>query len=234
MGRKKFLDLLKKFDDNYILGGDKNPSKGYFENEAKENNQTLKQCFKSKGTRQWYSQIDRTRLHNLVMSKDELFKDFYYLSEKELEPLFYNMHVTDLFLKYYKEYRLDRLRTYDARQRMIQKYKDVIEDLKVTTSIKSEEIERLENRVITLKNQPTITERRIFENLLFWVSYVLTDKSKPVFHVTEKRANITNEIVKHYYKKTSNFSKGTKLGDFIDYHYTIELAEPTVLMHSKA
>jgi len=234
MTRKEFLELLKEFDDNYISGGDKNSLKEYFENEAKENNQTLKECLKNKDSLNMYSQIDRTRLHNLVMDNDKLFKDFYHLDKDTLEVLFYNLHITDLFLKYYQEYRFDRLRTYASRQLMIKKYKGVIEDLKITTSITSKEIERLENRIKGLKIQPTITEQRIFQNLLYWVAYVLADKNTKDFKVTNKIANITNQIIELYYQKDSNFSKQIKLGSFTDYHYTIESALPIILMHSWA
>ena len=233
MSRKKFLNLLQEFDDNYIVNRDKD-IKEYFENEAKENNQTLKQCLKNKSVLCWYSQIDRPRLHNLIMSNDKLFKDFYYLDKDTLDTLFYTLHITDLFLKYFQEYRFDRLRTYASRQSMIEKYKEVIEDLKIATSVNDKEIELLENRVISLKRQPTITERRIFENLLYRIAYVLADKNKKDFKVTKKIANITNQIIKFYYKKDYNFSKQTKLGNFSDYHYTIETAQAIVLIHSRA
>ena len=250
MDRDRFLRLLKKFDDNYTVFSDDEEIFRIVKAEVQKENMTIKEYFskKEKPTLCYFSQIDYTRIENLtqynvedyIFSKTPIaecpnpFTSFYHLEEEKLVTLFRTLHITNLFLAYFEDIQFDRLRTYKERQSLIKKYDSVIEDLEITTTLEDNAMNILKNRRESLKDAPTITEKRIFENLLFGVFVVLADRDKKTFSLTDRIANITNLIIEHYYSKRYNFSKNTNIGNFIDYHYTIETAKPMILFHSPA
>lgn len=236
MGRDRFLKLLKDFDDNYFI---EESRKKYYKDKAEENNQTLKQFFSSDSTSplQWYSQIDYKKIENATRNNPtNPFQPFYNLDEWKLDLFFDILHKTNLFLEYFEKYEFDRLREYKKRERLIKKYNAVIEDQEAIKA-DDKQIQSLKDRAKSLKISPTITKRRIFENLLYYMCIILDDRKEKTFTLTEQIANITNKIIENYFDDTDSrtkFSKKTDINNFQRYVYEIETLKPIPLLHSKA
>lgn len=232
MGRDNFLRRLKEFDDNYCLGCESSEDeKNYFMNEASREGKTLKEYLSEKKVLQWYSQINYKKIEQITINSDNPFTHFYKLDDLFFEIFAYNLHKTSLFLKYYEDRHFDRLRTYKARQSLQKKYKKIIEDL-ILIETDEKIIEVLKNRMNGLSIQPTITERRIFENLLYAIMVCLGDSRDEKINLTKKIADIANKIIKDYYNKDYIFSKNTSVHTFTEYHYTVETAHAIILSHS--
>lgn len=234
MGRDRFLKLLKDFDDSYFI---EESQKKYWGDKAKENNQTIKQYLSEDHTTPlgWYSQIDYKEIERGTRNNPtNSFEPFYILDERKLDMFFNALHKTNLFLKYFEKYEFDRLRAYKGRESLIKKYHIIIEDLE---AIKADEdlIKLLKDRTKSLKITPTITKRRIFENLLFYMYIILDERKEKTFTLTDRIANITNKIIESYFNDTdTKFSKKTDINNFIEYTYEIEIAKQITLLHSKA
>ncbi len=241
MGRERFLKLLKEFDDNYILGEIALES---FEKEAKENNQTLKQFMSGSDNMpiQWYSQINYNRIKQITQEHDEsenkgnAFTPFYCLGDEKLDSFFHTLHKTKLFLTYFEEYNLNNHRDYKSRESLIKKYNTIIEDLK---GIKEDDktISSLETRMKSLKSQPILTKRRIYENLLLFIYVVLTKNKERPFRLTDKIANITNKIIVEYFGENENdnrlqFSRKTDINRLVEHTYKFETMKPISIWHS--
>ena len=231
MGREKFLKHLKEFDDTYVSDGMMKVIEYSI-----QPNQTPKEFLSSqpKPTLQYYSQIDYEAIRSItnLPNEDNPFSEFYNLDELGLRLFFKALHNTNLFLKYYEKFELDRLRSYSSRQALKEKYKAVLEDIK-TIGADELTIKTLENRIKGLETPLTITERKIFENLLFWVTFALKGKLKHPKQPTNKIAKLTNQIIDLYYGKTYKFSRKMNLKNFKTYHYTMETAGTIPLTHSK-
>jgi len=235
MSKQNFLDKLKKWDNNYTLVTGE--MRTYFENEAKKKGyQTLKELFVSKcSTLQHYSQLDVKKIESIILQDLDTpniknpFKHFYKMNDEDLSFLFYSLHKTNLMLKYFELNQFDRLRTYNEREALKEKYKAILEDAKII-QMDDKVIEALNQRIQGLNITPTITIHRIFEDLLHSIVFLHDDNR---LHPTQKLAEIVNNIIKLYYDNNTRFSKNINMSQFIRYEYTIEIMEPIILYHTK-
>lgn len=188
MDRRKFLKFLQEFDNNYTTY--QGSLRDTVIEEAKEKNITVKETFKDSKNLSLFSQINYSKIHNLT-NTNNLFSPFYNIEYSKLEVFFKALHTTE-YLLINKE-RLTNLRTYRERQSLIKKYQAVIADME---SINSNNLEWLRNRQNELTKETTLTERKIFENLLFIVFKTLRGSQE---QLTVKIVNTVNEIITHYF-----------------------------------
>jgi len=233
MGRDRFLAELKIFDDYYTSFLEHKEELETFDKVAKENNQTIKEYFsqKAKPTLYFFSQIDFQKIKQITLSSNNPFKYFYDWGDDELYSLFKLLHTTNLFLKYYEAGKLDQLRKYEQRKSMRNKYKAVIEDLEAIFGDNHDWIEYLKNRHEALGEPPTITERRIFENLLLGVCTIGTATDNYRDHPTPKEAEVVNALISEYFGKDIKFSTKQSFNSFKAYYYQVESREGIRLIH---
>ena len=244
MGRSRFLKLLKNFDDNYIGGGkyiEQMVAECKKANQiAKRENQTSKEILLCINLKYSHSQLDTMKIKLLTSKIDEEekknnpFKKFYDLENDRITVLFYVLHITDLFLKYFEDYNLTQLRKYKDRQSLLKKYNAVIEDVELNKifnpNYEKRAIEKLKERVESLNGSIIITERKIFENLLHGIWSLFPSDTD---NLTKKVVNMTNDIIKHCYSKDNiRFSRNKEVKKFKKHYYGFESKYTLELMHS--
>jgi hypothetical protein len=217
--KDKFLQIIKEFDENYCIDQE---MKEYI---IVENNTYKQSCIIKKYPLQHYSQIDFQKMKHLCNST-KIFKSFYTLSDTQIDIFVHILNRTNLFLKYYDKYQWNNLRTEKERKALQKHYLKVIEDLETITDEKTMEI--LKTRSKGLDKKLTITERKIFENLLFFMK-LLFNKQTPL---TDKTINTVNDIIKSYFDKDITFSRKIDVNRFTEYHYTVETQQDIKLYHS--
>lgn len=239
MDRYEFLQIAKDFDDNYFINEkEDNFIRKNIQEEAFRNNQTIKEYLSSDYTipLQYYSQIDYPKIKQLtLLSKDSNpFYELYGYKPESLELFFRILNETDLLLKYYDIYEIDRLRTYNEREELSKKYTAVINDLKAIKS-NTNIIERLEVRKQNLTNKTFInlTERRIFESFLSKMHnvYLLQTDQEPGITRGKVVTLVNNIIDKYFGYKISKFSRKIDLLKLESFHYTFETRKEIIVHH---
>jgi len=220
MGRERFLRLAKEFDDNHVsLNYD--DIKDEVIKITTEKNITIKKCFEKSKIFYITSEINLNKIKNITFHEDNPFKYFYMNSDKQLKIFFEVLHYTNIILKDNGFY---SLRDAKSRNSLVLKYEAVIEDLQEYTFYNGMgRIRDLEERKNILTRKPTLTKRKVFENLLFnvWVFYKYCNGKKDI-KTTQKIADITNQLIKDYFDEDITFSRKTDMKKFIQYNYYLD------------
>jgi len=242
MGRDRFLRLAKEFNDNYIVSNE--ALIDLVENEKQPNETNKEYLMKINHAKYTYSQLNYKKLVSITniphTDKRETpknpFENFYHLSNHTLHHFFIFLHTTDLFLHYHSKYEFDKLRDYDSKIALANKYVDVIADLEAQKmEFSLSPIKILEDRKDSLLSQTTFpTMRNIFEDFLHSIHVLLVGRREgATLNLTEKNANITNLIIEHYFGKEVTFSKNVKFDSFHRHSYAIESNHRISLLHRR-
>jgi hypothetical protein len=236
--KKYFLTTIKYFHDNYtpfipdieiyrqISGIDQKIS--------------AKDIAMKDGILRGYSQLNYHKLEQLVLQKENCFETLYDLEKQDIKKLFEALNRTSLLLKYYTTYHFDENRTYREREELKKHYDIVIDDIKAHAN-KTEKtalcLEILNNRKNILtewgqQDTSTLTERKIFENLLFELFNLLRKGGQSLKKIPISIAKHTSSIITEFFDKDIAFGKDILLKRFKEYQYTFEINTPIVLFHT--
>jgi len=238
MDREKFLKLAKDFDENYTpLVQNKYLARQEIKiakaKDKVETKYTIKKIMETKDNLRDYSQLNYSKLRNFTYSQqgnkkvgetDKTIFDIYLynMKDEQIIELLHAIHITELFLKYYELYELDRNRSYAEKDRLVKIYQKVIEDMEIIDGSKST-IKELKLRISTITNEgdTQITKRRIFENLLYQIYKIqrVEESKKEIKSIPRKVNELTNIIIADYFSIDITFSRATKIKDFEEYAY---------------
>lgn len=238
MDRYEFLQIAKDFDDNYLINENEDSFiRKNIKEKALKNKQTIKEYLSCDDTMplQWYSQLDYSKIKQLTLLDNDSnpFYELYDYKPEALKYFFKVLNETNLLLKYYEIYKIDRLRSNEEQVSLATKYEEVIKDLKIL-KYKTDIIDKLEARrkQLTKNNFIYLTKDRIFQNFLSKMHFVYdiqTDTES--FHTRQPVVKTVNKIICKYFDEDNTFTRKTDILKLKPFHYTFETQKEIIVHH---